>query len=109
MNPDAGGIIIPEYNAGGIILPAMDGIVGPVTRQALDMSRLANIVKTMQTNAAGMDDSFRRLSDGFMNGFMKLAKDVSEVVVALGKDVPPTTAEVRMQRLNLARTVKDRG
>ena len=106
MNPDSS---VPEYNAGGIVLPAMDGIIGPVTRNAINEFQLTNAIKSMQTNAAGMDDSFRRLSDGFMNGFMKLAKDVNEVVVALGKDVPPTTAEVRMQRLNLARTVKDRG
>ena len=102
MNPDSS---VPEYNAGGIILPAMDGIIGPVTRNAINEFQLTNAIKSMQTNAAGMDDSFRRLSDGFM----KLAKDVNEVVVALGKDVPPTTAEVRMQRLNLARTVKGRG
>ena len=97
--------MIPEYNTGGIVIPSLDGVLGPITSQALNMSRLANIVKTMQMNTVGMVDSFQDLRDGFM----KLGNAVSEATDVLEKDVPPTTEEVRLGKANLARIVKNRG
>lgn len=98
MNPDAGGIVIP----------ALDGVLGPITSQALNMSRLANIVKTMQALASAAPaaaDSFHGMNDALKN----LGKQVHVLKESLKVDLPPTTAEVRMQRLNLARIVRNRG
>lgn len=97
--------MIPEYSTAGIVIPALDGVLGPNTRRLISELQLTNAIKSMQMNTVGMVDSFQKLSDGFM----KLAKDVSEVAVALEKDVPPTTEEVRLGKANLARIVRNRG
>ena len=108
MNPDAGGIILPEYDTGAIVLPAMDGIIGPVTRNAINDLQLSAAIKTMQvlaTAAPVVADSFYSMSDVLK----KLGKQVADLDKKLKEELPPTTEEVRLGKANLARTVSDRG
>ena len=94
--------MIPEHST-GVLGPFSDGVLGPNTKRVISDLQLTTAIKSMQTNTVGMADSFQKLSVAIASLRLR------EVAVALEKDVPPTTEEVRMQRLNLARIVRNRG